>query len=119
MCTQVVKRWFHRADDDASGCTFIEWDPTKEAAPGVPPAALLFNSCKLRGVFTELQFKALLPPALEGAGRMRTRGASLREVKGVGKVRHLLCPNKDNDTRHTCVQAGSALSRMVAIAPVV
>ena len=43
----VIKRWFHRADDDASGCTFIEWDSAKATAPGAPPAALLFNSSKL------------------------------------------------------------------------
>ena len=34
----VVKRWFHRTDDDASGCVFVEQDLTKDAAPG--PALL-------------------------------------------------------------------------------
>ena len=106
-----MKRWFHRADDDASGCTFIEWDPAKGTAPGAPPAALLFNSSKLRRVFTHTQFKAPMPPALEGAGRIRrTRGAVLRQVEGVGEVRHLLCPNKDSEIRHACVQAGSVLN---------
>ena len=52
-----------------------------------------------------------MPPALEGAGRIRrTRGAVLRQVEGVGEVRHLLCPNKDSEIRHACVQAGSVLN---------
>jgi hypothetical protein len=108
----VIKRWFHRADDDASGCTFIEWDSAKATAPGAPPAALLLNSSKLRGVFTATHFKALMPPALEGAGRVKRskRGAAVREVEGVGEVRQLLCPNKDSEIRHACVQAGSVLA---------
>ena len=30
----TIKRWFHRTEDDASGCTFVEWDPEKDVAPG-------------------------------------------------------------------------------------
>ena len=53
-----------------------------------------------------------MPPALDGAARVRRskRGAAVREVEGVGEVRHLLCPNKDSENRHACVQAGSVLA---------
>ena len=32
----TVKRWFHRTDDDPTGCTFVEWDPKEDPAPGSP-----------------------------------------------------------------------------------
>ena len=38
-----VKRWFHRTADDATGCTFIEWDAEKEAAAGAPPVAMIVS----------------------------------------------------------------------------
>ena len=69
----VVKRWFHRTDDDASGCTFVEWDPKKDSAPDAPPAAMLINSSKLRDIFGSEQFKRIVPPAFN-AGMHRTRG---------------------------------------------
>ena len=31
-----VERWFHRTPDDASGCTFVEWDPKKDGAAAGP-----------------------------------------------------------------------------------
>ena len=103
----VVKRWFHRVDDDASGRTFVEYNPATMGKKGAPPVELLFNSCKLRGVFSAEKFKALVPPALEGAGRTRTRGAAVRELQGVSEVRHLLAQETDDDVRHVCVQAGA------------
>ena len=39
-----VKRWFHRTDDDPSGCTFVEWDPKKDKAPG---RLMVIWSCRL------------------------------------------------------------------------
>ena len=103
----VVKRWFHRVDDDASGRTFVEYNPATMGKRGAPPVALLFNSCKLRGVFSAEKFKALMPPALEGAGRVRTRGTAVRELQGVSEVRHLFAQETDDDVRHACVQAGA------------
>ena len=49
----VVKRWFHRADDDATGCTFVEWDPnwtpednTRYANNFIEVRAETFNECE-------------------------------------------------------------------------
>ena len=36
-CALTVKRWFDRTNDDASGCTFIEWDPKKNSKEGALP----------------------------------------------------------------------------------
>ena len=102
----VVKRWFHRTDDDASGCTFTELDP-KDVAPGAPPVAMLINSSKLRDVFGSEQFKKVVPPAFNAG--MRTRGAAVRQLDGVGDTRFVLQAGRDSDIRDACVQAGSVL----------
>jgi len=104
-----VKRWFHRTDYDASGCTFVPWDPTKDAAKDAPPVELLINSSKLRAVFSGEHLKQLVPPPLESAARMRTRrGAAVTDVQGVGDIKHLMNATKDEEIRATCV-AGSSL----------
>ena len=63
----VVKRWLHRVDDDASGLTFEEWDPTADVDDTQPPAAMIINSSELRGPVFNL--KEVLPPELEAAAR--------------------------------------------------
>lgn len=99
----VVKRWFHRTDDDASGCTFVEFDPKKHTAAGAPPVALLFNSNKLRGVFGVDKFKQL------GRSGMRTRGAGVVELQGAGETRFVLDSENDSSMRDECVRCGSVL----------
>lgn len=107
----VVKRWFHRIDDDASGCTFVEWDPKADAKPGAPPVAMLINSSKLRGVFGSDRFKKIMPPALDLGPFAGTRhaGAAVRELEGVGQIRYVLHPDTDSESRDRCVAAGAAL----------
>ena len=104
----VVKRWFHRADDDVSGCTFVEWDPAKDAAPGAPPVALLINSTRLRDVFGSSTFRAVTPPAL--ASRTTRQGAAVLQLEGLGVTRFVLQQDRDSSIRDRCVQAGSVLS---------
>ena len=103
-----VKRWFHRVDDDASGCTFVEHDPQKDKAPGAPPAAMLINSIKLRGVFGVDKFKEIRPPALQ-LGRGVRRGAGVKQLEGVGEIRFVLDSEKDSEMRDVAVRAGSVL----------
>ena len=61
-------------DDDASGLTFEEWDPTADVDDTQPPAAMIINSSELRGAGFNL--KEVLPPEFEAAARggKRTRG---------------------------------------------
>ena len=96
-----MKRWFHRVDDDASGCTFVEWDPKKHGKPGAPPVAMLINSSKLRGVFGAEQFKRTEPLALDlgVAGRTRAHGAAVRVLEGVGEARYVLNSDTDCENR--------------------
>ena len=79
-----VKRWLHQVSEDASGLTFEEWDPTKDADDSQTPAAMIINSSELRGADFNLQ--EVIPPALEVAARSgrRMRGAGLRQLEGMG-----------------------------------
>ena len=98
----VVKRWLHRVEEDASGLTFEEWDPTKDADAEQPPVAMLVNSSELRAAGFKL--KELLPPELEAAARSGrcTRGAGLRQLQGMGPTRFLLAVDDDNEFRSRC-----------------
>ena len=88
--------------EDASGLTFEEWDPTKDADDSQPPAPMIINSSELRGAGFNLQ--EVIPPELESAARLgrRTRGAGLRQLEGVGRKRFVLSSDDDNELRSRC-----------------
>ena len=54
-------------DDDASGLTFEEWDPTVDVDDMQHAAAMIINSSELCGAGFYL--KEVLPPELEEAAR--------------------------------------------------
>ena len=71
----VVKRWFHRTDDDPLGRTFVEWDPKgPDVAADAPPVEMLINSIKLRAVFGVEDFKQVLPPGVQTCAHTGDRG---------------------------------------------
>ena len=104
----VVRRWFHRTDDDASGCTFVEQDLAMDAAPGAPQVAMIISSSTLRGVFGSEEFKKIPVPALN-LPVVRTRGAAVRQLQGVGEDRYGLHIDTDTEMRDRTVAAGSVL----------
>ena len=73
----VVKPWLHRVDEDASGLTFEEWNPTQAVDTSQEPAPMIINSNQLRAAGFKLN--KVIPPQLEAAARssMRTRGAGV------------------------------------------
>ncbi len=46
----VVDVWLHRVDEDASGLTFEEWDPSADTDASQGPVAMNVNSSELRAV---------------------------------------------------------------------
>jgi hypothetical protein len=44
----VVELWFNRVEEDASGLTFEEWDPTQDADTSHPPVAMIIHWSELR-----------------------------------------------------------------------
>jgi hypothetical protein len=47
-CVLVVDVWFHRVDEDASGLTFEEWDPSADTDTSQVPVSMIVNSSELR-----------------------------------------------------------------------
>jgi hypothetical protein len=46
-CTLVVDVWLHRVDEDASGLTFEEWEPSADTDVSEAPVAMIVNSSEL------------------------------------------------------------------------
>jgi hypothetical protein len=99
-CALVIKRWLNRVEEDVSGLTFQEWTPDVDTSRS--PVAMLINSSELRAAGFKL--KEVLPPALEAAARggMRTRGAGLRSLEGMGPKRFVLSVDDDTEFRSRC-----------------
>ena len=85
-------------EEDASGLTFQEWTPDVDTSR--PPVAMLINSSELRAAGFKL--KEVLPPALEAAARVHTRGAGLRSLEGMGPKRFVLSVDDDTEFRSRC-----------------
>ena len=115
----VVKRWFHRVAEDAAGLTFVEWDPTTGADTSRPPAPMIVNSSQVRGVgkLADLSvsvrakesdklfvLRETPPPVLDVSARcgVRTRGAALLAVEGMGPKSLQLKVEHDNKLRSGC-----------------
>jgi len=97
-----VKRWLHRVVEDASGLTFEEWDPLKDADDSQTPVPMIINSSELCGAGFNLQ--EVIPPALETVARSgrRTRSEGLRQLEGMGRKRSVLSGDDDNELRSRC-----------------
>ena len=102
----TVKRWLHRVDEDASGLTFREWDPSEdELDADAQPAHMIINSSEMRGVAkagreVKAELREFLPPSLEDAGRgPRTRSAGVLAAEGMVYV---LRSDLDNTWRERC-----------------
>ena len=83
-----------------SGLTFQEWTPDVDTSRS--SVVILINSSELCAAGFKL--KEVLPPALEAAARggLRTRGAGLRSLKGIGPKRVVLLVDDDTEFRSRC-----------------
>ena len=95
----MIKRWLSRVEEAASGLTFQEWDPAQHVDTSRPPVAMVISSSELRAAGFKL--KEVLPPALEGSARagLRTRGAGLRRLEGMGPKRFALSEDDNAEFR--------------------
>ncbi len=101
-CSLVVDVWLHRVDEDASGLTFEEWDPSADTDASEDPMAMIVNSSELRAAGFDL--REVIPLQLEEAvrGGQRTRGGTLKQIHGVGTRRYVLSVDNDNEFRSRC-----------------
>ncbi len=85
-------------EEDASGLTFKEWTPDVDTSR--PPVTKLINSTELSAAGFKL--KEVLPPSLEEDAHVRTRGAGLRSLYGMGPKRFVLLVDDDTEFRSRC-----------------
>ena len=66
-CTLVVDVWVHRVDEDTSGLTFEEWDPSTDTDPSEDPVVMIVNTSQLRA--TGFDLREVIPLQLETVDR--------------------------------------------------
>ncbi len=88
--------------EDASGLTFEEWDPSSDTDASEAPVAMIVNSSELRA--TGFDLREVLPLQLETVtrGGQSTRGATLKQIHGMGTRRYVLSVDNDNEFRSRC-----------------
>ncbi len=74
----VVDVWLHRVDEDASGLTFEEWDPSADTDASQAPVAMIVNSSEPRA--TGFDLREVLPLQLEWITTM-TSGHDVSEYE--------------------------------------
>ncbi len=98
----VVELWLHRVDDDLSGLTFQEWDPSAGSDGTSAPLAMLVESNERRTAdFPLTEVRPLQLDSVTLGGR-RTSGATVRKLRGVGNSTFVLSVENDNDFRSRC-----------------
>ncbi len=98
----LVDLWLHRVDEDASGLTFEEWDPSADTDASEAPVAMIVNSSELS--VTGFDLREVIPLQLESAvcGEQRTRGETLKQIHGMGTRRYVLSVDNGNEFRSRC-----------------
>jgi hypothetical protein len=101
-CALVVDVWLHRVDEDDSGLTFEEWDPSADTDASEAPVVMIINSSEVRA--TGFDLREVLPLQLEEAARggHRTHGAALKQIHGMGTRRCVLSVDNDSEFRSRC-----------------
>ena len=85
-------------DENASGLTCEEWNPTENVDFLQMPVAMIINSSELRAAGFTL--REVFPPELEAAARCRsTRGAGIRQLEGMCPKRFMLSVDDDTEFR--------------------
>ncbi len=89
-------------DEDASGLTFEEWDPSADTDASEAPVTMIVNSSELCA--TGFDLREVIPLQLEASecGGQRTRGAALKQIHGMGTRRYVLSVDNDNEFRSRC-----------------
>jgi hypothetical protein len=98
----LVDVWLHRVDEDDSGLTFEEWDPSADTDASEAPVTMIVNSSELYASGFDL--REVIPLQLETVSRggHRTCGATLVQIHGMGTRRYVLSVDNDNEFRSRC-----------------
>jgi hypothetical protein len=89
-------------DEDASGLTFEEWDPSADIDASEAPVAMIVNSSELSATGFDLREVIPLQLEVETRGGQRTPGTVLKQIHGMGTRRYVLSVDNDNEFRSRC-----------------
>jgi hypothetical protein len=87
-------------DEDDSGLTFEEWDPSAGTDASEAPVTMIVNSSEMSVAGFDL--REVIPLQLEEAvrgGQRRTCGATLKQIHDMGTRRYVLSVDNDNEFR--------------------
>jgi hypothetical protein len=98
----VVDVWLHRVDEDVSGLTFEEWDPSVDSDASQAPVSMIVNSSDLRAAGFDLRDVIPLQLEAEARGGRCTRDTTLKQIHGMGTKRYVLSVDNDNEFRSRC-----------------
>jgi hypothetical protein len=101
-CVLVVDVWLHRMDEDASGLTFEEWDPSTDTDVSHAPVTMIVNSSELYATSFDLREVIPLHLEVEAHGVRCTCGAALKQIHEMGTRRYVLSVDNDNQFRSRC-----------------
>ncbi len=89
-------------NEDVSGLTFEEWDPSADTDASEGPVAMIVNSSEL--YVTGFDLREVIPLQLETVtcGGQCTRGAVLKHIHSMGTRRYVLSVDNDNEFRSRC-----------------
>jgi hypothetical protein len=94
--------WLHLVDDDLSGLTFQEWDPSSGTDDTSAPVAMLVNLSELCAAdFHLVEVRSLQLDSVDHGDR-RMCGWTVRKLQGVGNSTFVLSEENDNDFRKRC-----------------
>ena len=92
----------YRVDEDASGLTFEEWDPSADTDASETPVTMIVNSSQLCDTVFDLTEVIPLQLEVVWRGGRRTRDADLKQIHVMGTRRYVLSVDNDNEFRSRC-----------------
>jgi hypothetical protein len=101
-CDLVCDVCLHQVDEDASGLTFEEWDPSSDTDASQAPVAMIVNSSEL--CVTDFDLREVTPLHLEltERGGRCTCVTDLKQIHDMGTRRYVLSVDNDNEFRLRC-----------------
>ncbi len=109
-CVELLPRvdvWLYRVDEDDSGLTFEEWDPSEDTDVSQAPVTMIVKSSEFHTEGFDL--REVIPLQLESVdcGGRWTCGTVLNQIHGMDTRRHVLSVDNENEFRSRCEWFGT------------
>jgi hypothetical protein len=99
-CDLVVDVCLQRVDEDDSGLTLEEWDPSTDTDALEAPVEMIVNSSEMRS--TGFDLREVIPLQLKTTVRGTRSTHGLKQIHDMGTRRYVLSVDNDNEFRSRC-----------------